>query len=116
MEIVENPMNTTHFAGGNIFMNCSATGIPSATFVWYKNEELLLNDERVEIFNTILVQTFNEIITQSMLTLFNLNQFDDASYFCKARNPGAHELEFVATSNSAHLYVQCEHRGFLFCF
>ena len=101
-------MNTTHFAGGAISMNCSARGFPSPVVVWYKNGQQVIEDERVKISNTTLVETDNEIITQSTLCLFNLSGFDDADYICEASNPGAYELVFVVTSSLVHLNVQCE--------
>ena len=102
-------MNTTHFAGGVISLNCSARGFPSPAFVWYKNGEPIPEIERAEISNSTLEESLNEIITQSTLSLFNLNRSDDADYFCEAHNLGVYDSVFVVMSSLAHLTVQCEH-------
>lgn len=108
VEIVKNPVNVTHFAGGTVSLSCSARGFPAPLFVWYKNGEQVLENERVNISNTTLVETPNEILTQTTLSLVNLNQSDDADYYCKAHNPGVDDLMFVTTSSLAHLSVQRE--------
>ena len=108
VEIVENPTNVTHFAGGAISINCSASGIPSPVLVWYKNGQQVFEDENIEISNTTLVKTPNEIVIQSTLHLINLDQSDDADYSCEASNLGVNDSVFVATTGLAHLSVQCE--------
>ena len=111
VEIEENPANTTHFAGDTVSLNCSASGFPSAMFAWYKNRsrQPVLEDERVTIYTTTLVETCNETVTQSTLRLFNLSQSDDADYFCEARNQGANDLVSAVISSFVYLRVQCEY-------
>ena len=106
VEIVHDPTETTHFAGGSISLYCSASGIPPAAFVWYKNELQISEDGRVTIFNTTVRDTPNEVIIQNTLSFANLMLSDDADYFCEARNPGAYDTVFVVRSDSAHLNVQ----------
>ena len=106
VEIVQDPVETTHFAGGNVSLFCSASGIPSAAFVWYKDGQEVFEDGRVTIFNTTLTDMPNEIIIQNTLSFTNLMLSDDADYSCEARNPGAYGTIFVVRSNTAHLNVQ----------
>ena len=109
VEIVENLMNVTHFAGGSVSLNFSASGFPPAEFAWYKNSQQLVEDETVTIINTTKLETPDIIITQSTLHFTNLNQSDEADYHCEARNLGALDTDFVAISHMVHLSVQCEH-------
>ena len=106
VEIVQDPVETTHFAGGNISLFCSASGIPSPAFVWYKDGQQVFEDGRVTIFNTTVTDTPNEVVIQNALSFTNLMLSDDANYFCEASIPGASDTVFVVQSDTAHLNVE----------
>ena len=111
VEIVQGPVETTHFAGGNISLYCRASGIPSAAFVWYKDGQQVFEDGKVAIFNTTLTDTPSEIVIQNTLSFTDLMLSDDADYLCEASNSGAYGTVFVVESDPAHLNVQREHTG-----
>ena len=106
VEIVDDPVETTHYAGGNITMSCNASGVPLPTIIWLKNGEELLQDARVSYANTTLIDMPNEGLVLSTLSFTDLQLTDDADYACQATNPGAHSNSFTVTSNSSHLNVQ----------
>ena len=105
--IVEDPVDTVHFAGGSINLNCTVFGVPYPMEVWFKNGVLLSEDDRISISNVTLSQTPNEIIDQSILSFTELELSDDADYFCQGSNPGTFDAVFIIDSATAHLTVQC---------
>ena len=105
---MEDLENVTHFAGGTVSMNCSASSVLLANMVWYKNNEQIFEDERVKIFNTIDSGNSNKTVVRSTLLFTNLTQSDDADYFCEASNLGAVRTNFIINSSVAHLTIQCE--------
>ena len=106
MEIVDDPVETTHFAGGNITLSCTASGVPLPAIVWLKDGEELQQDARVFYANTTLRDTPNRGLILSTLSFADLQLTDDADYACRATNPGAYSNSFTVTSNSSHLNVQ----------
>ena len=112
VEIVQDPMETTHFAGGSVSLTCSASGIPSPAFVWFKDGQQMFEGGRVTILSTTLTDTPNKVVVQSTLSFMNLMLSDDANYFCEASNPGAYGTTFVARSDTARLIVEREHDYF----
>ena len=106
VEIVQDPIETTHFAGGNITLSCTASGVPLPTIIWLKDGEELVEDARVSYANTTILDTPNQGQVLSVLSFFDLQLTDDADYACRATNPGAYDNSFTVTSNSSHLNVQ----------
>ena len=100
-EIWSGPVDTIHFAGGNVSLNCFVSGLPQPEILWYKDGQGILGDERVTILDTTNIQ--------STLNLAYLMMSDDGNYYCEARNQGAHGIDFVVSSEPAHLSIQCEH-------
>ena len=110
VEIVNDPVDTVHFAGGNISLSCNASGVPLPTFSWHKSGDEYLSDEdpRIIITNRTLIDEVNEGLVESTITFLDLMLSDDADYHCSASNPGAHDTIFNVSSNQAHLSVQCK--------
>ena len=108
--IVANPTNITHFAGGNISLQCTASGIPTPTITWLKNGQSLpiSDDGRVSVDNTMILDTPNQKTILSRLVFQGLLLTDDADYRCEANNTGANDNVFKVTSQTAHLTVQRE--------
>ena len=108
--IVANPMNTVHFAGGNVSLECTASGIPTPSFTWLKNGQLLPIPDggRVSVDNTFVTDTPNQKTVLSRLTFHELLLSDDADYHCEANNTGANGNVFRVMSQTAHLTVQRE--------
>ena len=105
--VVEDPVDTIHFAGGSINLTCTVFGVPYPVVVWFKDDMLFSEDDRISISNITLSQSPNEIIDQSILSFTDLELSDDADYFCQGSNPGAFDAIFVVNSARAHLTVQC---------
>ena len=105
--IVEDPVDTVHFAGGSINLTCTVFGVPYPVVIWFKNGVQLSADDRISFSNVTVSQTPNEIIDQSTLSFTNLDLSDDADYFCQGSNPGAFDAVFVVDSATAHLRVEC---------
>ena len=105
--MVDNPIDTIHFAGGSINLTCTIFGVPYPEVVWFKDGILLEENDRISISNVTLSQTPNEIIDLSTLSFTDLELSDDADYFCQGYNPGAFDAVFFINSSSAHLTVQC---------
>ena len=108
VEIENNPINTTHYAGGNISLSCNASGIPLPTFKWFKNGVLLNATNRVSFFDMIHFESAIDSLVESTIVLTNLILSDDDDYHCEASNPGAHDTVFIVNSNTAHLTIQCK--------
>ena len=108
VEIENNPVNTTHYAGGNISLSCNASGIPLPTFKWFKNGVLLNATNRVSFFDMIHFESAIDSLVESTIVLTNLILSDDDDYHCEASNPGAHDTVFIVNSNTAHLTIQCK--------
>ena len=108
VEIVNNPVDTIHFAGGTISLSCNASGVPIPTFSWHKNNDEYLSDDdpRIMITNRTIIDEVNEGLAESTITFFDLELSDDADYHCQASNPGAHDTVFNVSSNQSHLLVQ----------
>lgn len=99
-----NPVNTVHFAGGNVSLQCSASGIPTPTITWFKNgAEMLASGDRLTVNS---IQTPDTAV--STLVIQGLLISDDADYQCEANSSGPGVTVFTATSLSAHLTVQRE--------
>ena len=109
VEIVSDPMETTHFAGGSTVLSCTASGLPIPTVVWLKDGVQILDDGRVAISNATLTETSEEGLVQSNLTFSDLQLSDDANYACEAMNAGALGTTFTVTSMPARLIVECKH-------
>ena len=108
VEIENNPINTTHYAGGNISLSCNASGIPLPTFKWFKNGVLLNATNRVSFFDMIHFESAIDSLVESTIVLTNLILSDDDDYHCEASNPGAYDTVFIVNSNTAHLTIQCK--------
>ena len=110
VEIVDSPIDTIHFAGGNISLSCNASGVPIPTFSWHKNDFEYLSDDdpRIIITNRTIIDEVNEGLAESTITFIDLILSDDADYHCQASNPGAHDTVFNVSSNQSHLTVQCK--------
>ncbi|XP_019853400.1 PREDICTED: hemicentin-1-like [Amphimedon queenslandica] len=106
VEIVDNPVNTTHYAGGNVTLSCNASGIPLPTFQWYKNNQLITPNDRVYLTTLIHIETLIESLVESVLVFNNIVLSDDDNYHCQATNPGAHDRIFNVFSQSVRLTVQ----------
>ena len=108
VEIVDNPVDVTQYAGGNISISCNASGIPLPTFQWYKNNQLITTYDTVSTFTTIHFQTAIDSLVESTLMFSGLVLSDDDDYFCQATNLGAYTTVFNVFSSSAHVNVQCK--------
>ena len=102
VEIVANPVNTVHFAGGEISLQCSASGIPEPSISWFKNGQPI-NDNRITA-SSVFIPASNAVL--GTLTFQGLLLADDDDYRCEANNTGAGTTVFIVTSQSAHLTVQ----------
>ena len=111
---MNDPVDTVHYAGGNISLSCNASGIPVPTFQWFKNEAFIAANERVFNFTTVHYQSSTESLLESTLVLMELVLSDDDDYHCQATNPGAHTTVFTVSSSTFHLTVQCELHETLF--
>ena len=105
VEIVNSPVNTIHYAGGNITLSCNASGIPLPTFQWYKNNQLITPNERVYLTTSTHVSTLIYSLIESILVLNDIVLEDDDYYYCQATNEGAHTTVFNVISQSANLTV-----------
>ena len=101
------PMNTVHFAGGNVSLLCSARGIPEPSIAWFKNDELLTEEDNVVILAETSVNR-NHITITNVLTFQELTLSNQAEYRCEANNTGAKNFVFQ-TSSSANLTVHCKY-------
>jgi hypothetical protein len=104
--IVDDPIDTVHYAGGNITLSCNASGIPIPTFKWFKNNQLITTNERIDNSTTTHILNDTYSLIESTLALRELILSDDANYHCQATNPGAHSTIFTVLSSTAHLTVQ----------
>ena len=105
---MNDPVDTVHYAGGNISLSCNASGIPLPTFQWFKKNVLITASDRISNFTTIHFQSPTESLLENTLVLMELVLSDDDDYHCEATNPGAHTTVFTVSSSTAHLTVQCE--------
>ena len=96
--------------GGNISLQCTASGIPVPSISWSKDGQPLQvsGDSRLSITNTVTLDTPNEKIIVSVLNFLDLLLSDSADYHCEANNTGANRAVFQVMSQRARLSVQCE--------
>ena len=110
-------MNAVLFAGGNISLQCNASGRPMPSVNWYKSGQLLQvsGGSRVSISNTVLLE---DQTIASTLAFQELQLSDDADYYCEANNTGANDIVFSVISPTVHLTVQRERKTIFifFCF
>ena len=113
---MDGPTEATTLAGGYISLHCTASGIPFPDIVWYKDGQVISQDERVEIINADPEQTQDTTVTQTTLSIADLRLSDAGNYICEANNTGAYATVFVVRSKPAHLSVQREHLKLLHLF
>ena len=113
VEIVVSPMNTVHFAGGNVSLRCSVRGIPEPSITWFKNGDLLTEEDNVVILAEKTVDQ-NHITIVNILAFQELVLSNDAEYRCVANNTGVKNVTFQV-SNSANLTVQCKYDNLIVC-
>ena len=105
---VINPEDVTNFTNGSAQFICSASGIPVPNILWFRNNTELRSGGRVSILETTVITPNDRNIT-SVLSIRDLQLSDTAFYHCVATNPGADdEVQFIDSSESAFLKVQCE--------
>ena len=114
--IVEDPVELVYYAGGSVNLSCSASGDPSPEIVWYKNEQPIILNDHVSIFDASVESTSDTGVVQSTLSFAFLMLTDDADYYCEASNLVADNTIFGARSHLVYLSVQCEHFANIYCF
>ena len=102
-------MEATRLAGGDNSLHCAASGIPLPDIVWYKDGQVVPQDERVKFINENPEQTQDATVAQTTLSITDLKLSDGGNYICEANNTGVYSTVFVIRSEPAHLSVQCEH-------
>ena len=108
VDVLEDPRDITHFAGGSIDLTCTVFGDFNLSVVWFKNDTLISEDVIFTITNSILEETPNGIIVQSFLSIAFLNLTYDADYFCQGFSyESAFGNILQHSSASAHVTVQC---------
>ena len=96
------PLNFTRLfiTGDDIVLHCSASGVPRPSFIWYKDDSLLMNDSLSLIINE--ESEINGVIhTVSNLFLNSADVFDIGIYVCLATNfAGNVSAEFEVQVNA----------------
>ena len=102
--IEDDPVDTTHFRGGNNILSCNASGVPLPTITWYQDDIEITDSSRV--LSTTLVDEVNEGLVQSTLVFTDIELSDDSDYYCEASNTGAFTTVFTVRSATVHFTVQ----------
>ena len=95
---VIHPTNMTGIAGSSVNLDCTSTGYPKPNIVWYKNNELLPQDNKTLSF-------VDEISVRSNLHLESLSLSDGGVYRCEASN--FLSVLSVTQSDTGSLKIQC---------
>ena len=107
VEIVVEPTDIVHFAGGNVSLMCSASGIPAPSIIWLKNGNMY-TETSIAMISVEVSQSTNQLTVQSTLEFQELALSDDAEFHCGANNSGANNAHFQVSSRAARLTVQCK--------
>lgn len=73
--------------GGVVTLDCNPRGFPIPTVVWYKDNDILIGDDRITFVNGTVV-------------IDNAFSFDSGSYSCVASN--------IAGNSSAEVYLNVQ--------
>ena len=102
--VVDDPVDTVHFRGGNNFLSCNASGVPLPTFKWYQDDIEITDSSRIS--SDILINEVNDGLVQSTLTFPEIELSDDGDYYCEASNTGAYTTVFTVVSATVHFTVE----------
>ena len=76
------PNEVSENFGSSITIDCSASGKPTPSLIWYKDGVELTSSGRITITNT----TINSTHVQSVLVISSLMDEDEATYKCTGTN------------------------------
>lgn len=94
--------NRTAPAGGNITISCNTRGQPLPNITWFKNGEILIENDSIIIMET----TDSRASLNSTLILLNISRSDEGIYQCVATN--FLFVLFEAQSPLTNLSIQCK--------
>lgn len=101
-KILIDPLSKIRNEKQNVTLACHYEGKPVADAVWFRNDTRLdvSSDSRMQI-----ARSANASLTESFLTIANLNRQDEGRYKCQVNN----SVGGPATSQEAQLTVNCEY-------
>ena len=91
-EITKHPQNITVTERNNVTLTCNATGNPEPQFSWYKVENTVKRNNRI-----------NVSAENSHLTITDVNREDSGGYLCVAHNKVGNDTSIIVI-----LDVQCK--------
>ena len=91
-EITKHPQNVTVTERNNVTLTCNATGNPEPQFSWYKVENTVKRNNRI-----------NVSAENSHLTITDVNREDSGEYLCVAHNEIGNDTSIIVL-----LDVQCK--------
>ena len=83
-EITKHPQNVTETERSNVTLTCNATGNPEAQFSWYKVENTVKRNNRI-----------NVSAKNSHLTITDVNREDSGGYLCVAHNEVGNDTSII---------------------
>lgn len=85
-EIVIRPPNQTEVVSGRtVVFTCVSRGMPTPSFNWSRDGNILSDDSRISIYEEVLVENGLTFI-QSMLEVCSVSEEDAGEYSCTAGN------------------------------
>ena len=91
-EITKHPQNVTVAERNNVTLTCNATGNPEPQFSWFKVENTVKSNNRI-----------NMSAKTSHLTITDVNRHDSGGYLCVAHNEVGNDTSIIVI-----LDVQCK--------
>ena len=91
-EIINHPQNVTEAERNNVTLTCNATGNPEPQFSWFKVENTVKSNNRI-----------NMSAKTSHLTITDVNRHDSGGYLCVAHNEVGNDTSIIVI-----LDVQCK--------
>ena len=91
-EITNHPQHITEAERNNVTLTCNATGNPEPQFSWFKVENTVKRNNRI-----------NMSAKTSHLTITDVNRHDSGGYLCVAHNEVGNDTSIIVI-----LDVQCK--------